>query len=122
MFRGTHSAVGDYSDVIDASKFRVSTMKGLKRKGAPLGHYGGSGRPLLDYVSARSAIFIPAYTMQLDKLEREGHLQWLADAVSEGKTVVFQDFFTNGEVGNTASPLSHAALLRARVLEIVRRK
>ncbi|MEM6772145.1 MAG: hypothetical protein AAF597_16340, partial [Bacteroidota bacterium] len=51
---------------VDTSKFRNRTMKGMKRTvrkyGKPKGHRKGvEGAELLDYITARKEIYLPAY-------------------------------------------------------------
>ena len=62
--------VFEKSDV-DESKFEITTMKGLKRTvrkfGIPKGHKKGiNGSELLDYITARKLIYLPAYKWVLD--------------------------------------------------------
>src|SRR5438132_703241 len=103
----------------DLSKLSITSMQNLKRsmgkRGRILGHRAGihSGE-LLDYVQARSKIYLPSYRWVL-----EHHLADEMDAMrrllTEGPLVLL-DYETNAELGNTSSPLSHAALVRAYLL------
>jgi hypothetical protein len=104
---------------VDASKFRIRSMKDLKRTtrrfGRVLGHRKGvHGDELLSYVEARHAIYLPSYRWVL-----ENHLQALLRALeveSESRLVILLDYSTNDDPEDTARPLSHAGLI-VRYLE-----
>lgn len=106
---------------IDESKFQVSNMKGLKRTvrkyGVPLGHRKGvKGDELLDYISARKQIYLPAYTWVLEnKLQNE--IKELKK-IQEQKDIVLLDYETNEDVDNAAKPLSHASLIKQFLIKI----
>jgi hypothetical protein len=109
--------VFDHHD-IDESKFSVTSMKGLKRTvrkyGKPKGHRKGvNAEELLDYITARKLIYLPAYKWILDNslVEEIKELRTLATS----KTVILLDYETNGDVDNPAKPLSHAQLLKMRL-------
>jgi hypothetical protein len=61
----------------DESKFKITSMKGLKRTvrkfGIPKGHRKGTnGEALLDYITARKLIYLPTYKWVLDnRLKKE---------------------------------------------------
>jgi hypothetical protein len=78
-----------------------------------LGHFAGAGKPRLQYVQARKQIYLPAYCLQLRRLDKE--LNELA-ALAKTNALVFQDYATNENVDDTSSPLSHAALVKQAVL------
>jgi len=109
----------DYKKVgIDTSLFRNTTMQNLKRTirrfGEIKGHRKGvGGTEILDYREARKLIYLPAYKWVLDnKLSNEvSKLRELA----ESNMVILLDYATNGDVENTASALSHAALIKAYI-------
>lgn len=101
---------------VDTSCFRNGTMKNLKRtvrvNGPCRGHRKGiRGTELLGYLEARKLIYLPSYKWvldhklgpQLDRLRR----------LSESGTLVLLDYETNPDVLDPASPLSHAALIKA---------
>lgn len=103
---------------VDDAKFKITSMKGLKRTvrkfGKPKGHQKGVDNPgLLDYITARKLIYLPAYKWVLDnQLVREvEELKKLA----VGKTLILLDYETNGDVDNPAKPLSHAQLVKMRL-------
>jgi len=103
---------------IDKAKFSITSMKGLKRTvrkyGKPKGHRKGIlGNELLDYITARKLIYLPAYKWVLDnKLEKEiDELRTLA----ENRTLILLDYETNGDVENPYKPLSHAQLVKMRI-------
>lgn len=101
---------------VDASKFNVTSMKGLKRTtrsfGKVLGHRKGvQGQELLLYLEARRLIYLPCYKWVLEhKLASE--LQQMRQLL-ESRSVVLLDYETNADVANLKSPLSHAALVKA---------
>lgn len=109
----------DYKKVgIDTSLFRNATMQNLKRTvrrfGEIKGHRKGvGGSEILGYVEARKLIYLPSYKWVLDnKLSNEvSKLRELA----ESNTVILLDYATNGDVENTSSALSHAALIKAYI-------
>ncbi len=103
---------------VDISKFEITRMKGIKRSarvlGNVLGHREGvNGEDLLNYREARYAIYLPAYRWvlehclqkELDELKR----------LSVEEMLVLLDYETNGNVDNTARPLSHAGLIKRYV-------
>jgi hypothetical protein len=101
---------------VDPGKLSVTSMAGLKRTvrkyGPVLGHRAGlGGDRLLPYEEARRRIYLPVYRWVLENK--------VADLVEElraadGDTVLL-DYTTNGDVADTSSPLSHAALIRLHV-------
>ena len=101
---------------IDPRKLEVVTMAGLKRTvrkhGPVLGHRAGlAGDRLLPYEEARRRIYLPAYRWVLEHK--------VADLVEELRAAdddtVLLDYTTNGDVADTTSPLSHAALIQRYV-------
>ena len=101
---------------VDRAKLEVTSMKGLKRTvrrfGRCLGHRPGFGRDeLLDYITARRMIYLPAYRWVLEHR--------LADEVAQlrdlgrDSTVVLLDYETNVDVDDPRKPLSHAGLVAA---------
>lgn len=105
---------------IDPSKFNITQMKGIKRTtrrfGRILGHRQGmdSSGPLLDYETARKTIYLPSYLWVLRRSERE--LEALKKLLATSD-VVLLDYETNPDISNLKTPLSHAALVQAYVLE-----
>lgn len=101
---------------VDESKLGITTMKGLKRTvrrfGRCLGHRNGFGSDeLLDYISARRAIYLPAYRWVLEhRLNAE--VEQLRQLGAE-RTVVLLDYETNVDVDDPRKPLSHAGLVAA---------
>lgn len=103
---------------IDISMFRNTTMQNLKRTvrrfGEIKGHRKGvTGTEVLGYSEARKLIYLPTYKWVLDnKLGNEiGRIREMAKT----STVILLDYATNGDVENTASALSHAALIKAYI-------
>ena len=88
---------------VDLQKFRITSMKGLKRTvrkyGIPLGHRKGiNGQILLDYITARKQIYIPTYNWILEnKLAVEMNQ---VKELAKKKTVVLLDYETNGAIEN----------------------
>lgn len=103
---------------IDRSCFENRTMKNIKRTvrrlGAPRGHQKGvHSTEMLDYITARKEIFIPAYQWVLEH-KVNGILDRLRQA-SKTKTIVLLDYATNEDVDDPRKPLSHAFLVKAYV-------
>lgn len=103
---------------IDLSKLEVQNMKGLKRTvrkfGPPLGHRLGVNGELIDYLTARKQIYLRAYAWVLDN-----KMQSLLEVIKTKALIsdlVFLDYETNGDIDDTSTPLSHAALVK-RYLE-----
>lgn len=103
---------------IDTTKFLNKTMSNLKRTirmfGLPLGHRKGiKSVDLLDYVTARNLIYVPAYYWMLEnkaKLEIEKLIQM---AISND--LVLLDCDTNSDFENLKKPLSHASLIKTYI-------
>lgn len=99
---------------VDATKFAVTTMHGIKRSvkklGAVLGHRCGvQGSSLLGYAEACREIYLPAYRWVLDYcLQHE--LAELRDLGTRWQ-VVFLDYETNTDIADLTRPLAHAALI-----------
>jgi len=105
--------VFEHSDV-DPAKLAVTSMRGLKRtvrgNGPVRGHRAGlAGDVLLGYERARRLIYLPAYRWVLEHAAQDVIAQ--LRALSAAHDVVLLDYTTNGDVADTASPLSHAALV-----------
>lgn len=99
---------------IDTKKLQIVSMTGLKRTvrkyGPVLGHRAGlAGEHLLPYVEARRRIFLPAYRWVLENRVAD-LVDELRTATAEGD-VVLLDYTVNGDVTDTSSALSHAALI-----------
>lgn len=100
---------------VDASKWRVTTMRDIKRsgksRGAVRGHrFGVGSAELLGYRDARYRIYLPAYRWVLEhRLARE--VEQLR-AELRARPVVLLDYETNEDVNDLSSPLSHAALVK----------
>jgi hypothetical protein len=109
--------VFDDADV-DPAKLRVETMKGLKRTvrryGPVRGHRAGLGDgPLLPYETARRRIYLPSYRWVLE--HRTADLIIELRRLNDDGDVVLLDYTTNGDVSDTSTPLSHAALIGLHV-------
>ena len=103
------------SEGIDAAKFEVTTMKGLKRTvrkfGQVKGHQAGvEGDALLPYIEARKKIYLPAYKWVLENKVADV-LQLIKDEEAK-QPIILLDYETNGDVENPAKPLSHAWLVK----------
>jgi hypothetical protein len=115
---------------VDLTRFETEPKPtGFKRGGRQavswgVCHYGGGGSPggdcpglsgkQLEYIDARNKIYLPTYTWVLDnKLQEDIRtLREKIKGLQDGQRLYLIDFYTNGEVKNTKSPLSHAHLLR----------
>jgi hypothetical protein len=100
---------------VDPRKLEIVTMRGIKRtvrsNGPVLGHREGlAGHRLLPYVEARRRIYLPSFLWVL-----ENKVPDLVDELrrlARQRDVVLLDYTTNGDVDDTSTPLSHAALVR----------
>lgn len=95
-------------------KRKATNMRGLKRTvrkyGKVLGHRRGTqGTELLDYLTARQQIYLPAYRWVLDNC-LQPEIEQLRRQVAAG--VVLLDYETNGDVTDLHRPLSHAHLVK----------
>ena len=106
--------VFEHEDV-DASRWQIEDMRGIKRgggkRGKVLGHRFGLGSgERLGYRDARYNIYLPAYRWVLENrlVEEMGRLR----AEVAARAVVLLDYETNGDVEDLSSPLSHAALVK----------
>ena len=100
---------------IDPAKWRVTTLRGIKRagrsRGAVRGHRFGVGSAvLLGYRDARYRIYLPAYRWVLETC-LTAEVEQLR-ALSTDRTVVLLDYETNADVDDLSAPLSHAALVK----------
>lgn len=106
----------DYKSVgIDISLFNNTTMQNLKRTtrrfGQMLGHRKGvCGKELLGYITARKLIYLPTYKWVLEN-KVSAEVEKIRE-IAKHKTVILLDYATNGDVENTSSALSHAALIK----------
>lgn len=103
---------------IDMDMFQNNTMKNIKRTvrthGRVLGHQKGvSSSEILDYVSAKHQIYIPAFKWVLEN--RVAHIIERLKNASIDKTIVLLDYNTCCDVDSTTKPLSHAYLIKAFV-------
>jgi hypothetical protein len=106
---------------IDKSKFSVRNGKNLKRslrsklRGKVLGHLCQDG--IVKYVEARKRIYLPLYNKMLDHPVAQAALEKLYEMHLE-RDLVLLDYCTNEDVECTTSPLSHAGLVKARLLRM----
>ena len=103
---------------IDRDMFRNNTMKNLKRTvrthGRVLGHQKGVySYEILDYVTAKHQIYIPAFKWVLEN--KVAHIIERLKKASIDKTIVLLDYNTCCDVDSTTKPLSHAYLIKAYV-------
>jgi len=68
----------------------------------------------LGYVEARKKIYMPAYRYVLDN-EKKYLIDKLREIASKN-TLVLLDYTTNDSLLNPAKPLSHAAVVKAAIL------
>jgi hypothetical protein len=100
---------------IDANKWVITNMSGIKRggnsRGAVRGHRFGVGSDvLLGYRDARFRIYLPASLWVLENrlVEEVEKLRRMA----ADQSLVLLDYEMNGDPEDLSRPLSHAALLR----------
>lgn len=101
---------------IDMAMFTNNSMKNLKRTvrkhGRVLGHQKGvDSKQILDYVTAKHQIYIPAYKWVLEN--KVSHIIERIRNASKDKTIVLLDYNTCCDVDSPLKPLSHAYLIKA---------
>lgn len=101
------------NEPMDASKFKVKTMKNLKRpvsekRGKIVGHQFGD--KLIGYKTARREIYEVVYNNMLDTYLKN-EMALLIGLLAENQRIAFIDYDTNDDIENTAKPLSHASLI-----------
>jgi hypothetical protein len=112
----------EHENHVDLSRFQNTTMRNLKRtsrgrgdkgvpRGAILGHqFGPDGSVLLDYISARRRIYLPAYRWTLqNRLQAEVEE---IRSIARSEPVVLLDYETNPDVEDISRPLSHVSLVK----------
>lgn len=103
---------------IDMAMFRNNSMRNIKRTvrkhGRVLGHQKGViGTEILDYVTAKHQIYIPAFKWVLEN--KVPHIIERLRKASIDKTIVLLDYNTCCDVDSQTKPLSHAYLIKAYV-------
>lgn len=103
----------------DPSKFKIKTMKGLKRpaggkRGRVRGHRKMDDKTLLDYRTARELIYVPAYTWVL-QTQLQAEVQRLRELLTT-KDLVLIDVDINEDIDDLSRPLSHASLIKRYIL------
>ena len=95
-----------------ANGFHFSLKRTVRTHGRCLGHQKGLGsKQLLEYIEARKQIYVPSYFWMLEnKCQKE--IQLFIDLLKAGKTIVFLDYDTNGDIEDYTKPLSHASLIK----------
>lgn len=103
---------------IDVKKFSIKTMKGLKRPvqffGKPLGHRKGVNGEIIGYLEARRLIYVPAYMWVL-----EHKIQNLINELYQialTADLILLDYSINEDINDLSRPLSHAFLIKQRIL------
>jgi len=107
---------------VDLALLRNGGMRNLKRtsrgrgreglpRGRVLGHqFGRDESVLLDYVSARQRIYLPAYRWVLEHALATEVEQ--LRSIAGSTPVVLLDFQTNADVQDVTRPLSHCSLVK----------
>ena len=100
---------------IDLNKFKITSMKNLKRSartyGKVLGHRKGvHGQQLLPYIEARRSIYLPAYRWILENRMQKQLTE--LKRIAQQKTIVMLDYETNIDIHIATKPLSHAGLIK----------
>ena len=90
------------------------------KRGAILGHFAGEGKEPLEYEPARVQIYVPTYRWVLEN-KLKGDVEKILQRMHKGEKFVFLDYYTNGEVSNQDTPLSHAAVLKEYLLNKFRK-
>ena len=102
---------------VNFDSFKNSSMQNLKRTvrklGYPRGHRKGvKGKELLDYLSARILIYLPAYKWVLDNVPDVHSIVERIKNKAQESDIVLLDYNTNLDFRNLSSPLSHAGLVK----------
>lgn len=103
----------------DARKLTITNMKNLKRvANDKRGRYQGHMlvKTLVNYVTARKEIYIPAYKWVL-KYRLADELELLRGMLAEHGKIALVDYNTNEDEYDTSSPLSHAGLIKEALLD-----
>jgi hypothetical protein len=103
----------------DPSKFKITTMKGLKRpaggkRGRVQGHRKMDDKTLLDYRTARQLIYVPTYIWLLEN-RLAAEVQRLR-AILRTRDLVLLDHDVNEDIDDLSRPLSHASLIKRYIL------
>jgi hypothetical protein len=69
------------------------------------------GEAVIDLVTARHLIYLPAYLFALDRLVEDAVVREILDALASGLEVVFYDWDANFDITDPASSFSHSAIL-----------
>ena len=69
----------------------------------------------LDYRTARVQIYLPSYTWQLKNQAREVVRKLATEVLRQN--IVLVDYFTNDDITDVRTPISHAGLLRKYIIE-----
>jgi hypothetical protein len=99
----------------DKSYFNISDKnikRTVRRFGRVKGHYYKGS--LLNYIDARKKIYLPAYKYVLE--ERLSHLTNKLRDMAKNRPLVLLDYTTNSSILDPAKPLSHAAVIKAAIL------
>lgn len=106
---------------IDSKKMKVTSMKGLKRKGGEArgrvtGHaFNGA---VIGYIEARKKIYLPMYNQALALLDKELR-EILQIAMDHQGKLVLLDYETNEDINDPRKPLSHASLVAKALMAMV---
>jgi len=104
--------------IAGATDFSLLHGRPKKRHGKPAGHW--FGEDIIDYVSARKQIYVPAYSYQVINNALGGVKEDLEARVSTSRPVALFDVESNGSINDTSRPYSHAALL-VRLLNFLKK-
>ena len=99
----------------DKGYFKISTnniKRTVRKYGRVKGHYYQGS--LLGYVDARKQIYLPAYKYVLEN-SKKSLVDKLRDIAGKS-TLVLLDYTTNDSILDAGKPLSHAAVIKAAIL------
>ncbi len=99
----------------DKSYFKISTTnikRTIRKFGRVRGHFYNC--ELLEYLEARRQIYLPAYKYVLEN-KVCGLVDKLRD-IANKSTLVLLDYTTNESILDITKPLSHAAVIKAAIL------
>ncbi|NOX48742.1 MAG: hypothetical protein GXO89_17370 [Chlorobi bacterium] len=101
----------DY-DITYFNKSLKDIKRTVRKFGRVKGHYYKG--ELLGYLEARKKIYLPAYRYVLEK--RLGELVEELRELAKTKDLILLDYTTNSLISDLSKPLSHAAVVKAAIL------
>jgi hypothetical protein len=89
--------------------YKMFNKRAKKRRGDVQGHQFGEN--LIGIIEAREKIYVPTYQYYVENCVPTQLIERILEEQQAGKQVLVYDVEKNGDLQDTSSPLSHAALL-----------